>query len=108
MDESVTRSNESTLVLRHVHHRHGALVDQVILEGLERARARCDHALLEITWVFLVLDLRAENAVIVDVHDAVVVVIESLEDGGSGYRCTRHSTVLARCMRTFWIVRVLI
>ena len=110
MDQSIARSDESTLVLRHVHHRNGALINQVVLEGLKRARTGSNHAMLQVTWVFLVFYLRrAKNAVVVDVHDAIIyVLIESLEDCCSGDRCTRYSTELTRCMRPIKITLNLI
>ena len=66
--------------------------------------------MLQVTWVFLVFYLRwAKNAVVVEVHDAIIyVLIESLEDSCSGDRCTRYSTELTRCMRPIKITLNLI
>ena len=80
MDESVTGADEPALVLRHVHHGDGTLVDQVVLQSLEGARTRSNHPLHRVTAVLRVLELRAQNAVIMDVHDAIVTMVQTLEN----------------------------
>ena len=80
MDEGVTCAYEPAFVLGHVHHGDGTLVDQVVLQCLKRARTRCHHPLHRVTAVLRVLELRAQNAVIMDVHDAIVTMVQTLEN----------------------------
>ena len=65
VDELVTSDAQTTLVLRHVHHRDGTLVNKVVLQGSERARSRSNHAVSIVAAILLVLDLGAIHAVVV-------------------------------------------
>ena len=87
-----------------MYHGDWALIDQIVLQGLERARAGSHHTFHRITAVFLVLDLRTQDTVIMDVHNTIVVRVQALEDCGRGNRGTGYLTELARCVRTIMIL----